>query len=244
MITAGETIRKADAFWADYFGCTVDDINGNKTIVGVHKALESYDGVLVFRHGSACIVSVPEQTPEIERQRLRAATPELAFDPDFLARNFVVWRDRVSPPAWVGVCDRADFKPPPSNARLLTKADEAAVRKLAEGCGELAWKQSKLTIDREPNFGLYVDNVIVAASSYLVMGGVLAYIGVVTHPQHRGHGYARQVVAASMAYAFEKGLIPMWRTPHANAAAIALGSSIGFKHYASTRDVQLVESEF
>jgi RimJ/RimL family protein N-acetyltransferase len=241
---ASDTRKKVDAFWADYFGASPADLNGKKTLVFPHKALESYDGVLVFRHADACLVSVPENTPDIERERLRKATPDQAFEPDFLARNFVVWKDRVSPPAWVGVCDPADFKDAPSAARLLAKSDEDAVGRLAEGCGETAWTQSKLALEREHNFGLFEGRDLVAASGYLVMGNALAYVGVITHPQHRGKGHARKVAAASIRNAFERGLVPMWRTPHANEAAIALAKSLGFSHYASTRDVRLVEVEF
>jgi RimJ/RimL family protein N-acetyltransferase len=241
---ASDTLKRVDGFWAAYFGAAPADLNGKKTAVFTHQALQGYDGVLVFRHADACLVSVPENTPEIERERLRKATPEQAFDVDFLARNFVVWKDRVSPPAWVGVCDPADFRDAPSPARLLTREDEDAVRRLAEGCGETAWTQSKLALEREHNFGLFEGKDLVAASGYLAMGDVLAYVGVITHPQQRGKGYARKVAAASIRYAFERGLVPMWRTPQANEAAVALAKSLGFSHYASTRDVRLVESEF
>jgi GNAT superfamily N-acetyltransferase len=244
MMPATDSLRKVDAFWAGYFGCAPEDLHGSKTLVVPHAALQGYDGVLVFRHGSACIVSVPETVPPVEREKLGAATPERAFDPEFLAKAFVVWKDRISPPAWVGVCERAEFKPASTTARLLTARDSDAIQRLAEGCGELAWKASKLVLDREPNFGVFVGNDIVAASGYLNMGGVLAYIGVVTHPQQRGKGHAKAVVSATMNYAFEKGLVPMWRTPASHEAAIAVARSLGFSPYAFTLDVQLTEDEF
>jgi len=243
-MAAPDSLRRVDAFWAGYFGCSPEDLNGSKTLVVPHAALQGYDGVLVFRHGSACIVSVPDVVPPVERERLAGAPPEQAFNPEFLAKTFVVWKDRVSPPAWVGTCDPADFKPVPTTARLLSAGDVDAIGRLAEGCGELAWKASKLVLDREPNFGLFVGNDIVAASGYLNMGGVLAYIGVVTHPDHRGKGHAKAVVSATMKYAFEKGLVPMWRTPASHEAAISVARSLGFQAYAFTLDVQLTEDEF
>jgi GNAT superfamily N-acetyltransferase len=244
MMAAPDSLRKVDAFWAGYFGCAPEDLNGSKTLVLPHAALQGYDGVLVFRHGGACLVSVPDVVPAVERAKLAAAPPDQAFNPEFLAKTFVVWKDRVSPPAWVGICDRADFRPVPTTARLLTARDGDAIERLAEGCGELAWKASKLVLDREPNFGLFVGNDIVAASGYLNMGGVLAYIGVVTHPAHRGKGYAKAVVSATMNYAFERGLVAMWRTPASNESAISVARSLGFSPYAFTLDVQLTEDEF
>lgn len=244
MITSTDTIRKVDAFWAAYFGCRPEDLNSRQTHVFTHAALEMYEGALVFRHADACIISVPKTVPEIERARLRKGAPQEAFDAKFLARTFVVSTDKVTGPAWVGICDRADFKSLPTTARLLTESDEGAVRRLAEGCGEVAWKQSKLALDRMNNFGLFVGGDIVAASGYIVMGDLLAYIGVVTHPAHRGKGHAKAVVSASMKYAFDKGLVAMWRTPQANESAVGLARSLGFHPYALTYDIQLVEDEF
>jgi len=243
MISA-DTLKKVDAYWASYFGCTLEDLNGSATRVFTHVALADYDGALAFRHGDACILSVPESTPEIERAKLRAAKPAQAFDAQFLAKVFVINSDKVTGPAWVGVADRTSFKPAKSPARLLTAADEAAMRELAEGCGETAWKQSKIAVDRQTNFGLFVGPRLVAASGYLNMGGLLAYIGVITHPDHRGKGYAKSVVTASMSHALEKGLLPMWRTVDAHETAVQLAGAMGFQKYASTLDVQLTEDEF
>ncbi len=212
--------------------------------MGPHRALQGYDGALVFRRGEACVVSVPETVPEIERAKLRAAAPEQVFDPKFLAKVFVVSTDRVTGPAWIGIADRSDFKPARGGARLLGAADKAAVLRLAEGCGEMAWKQSKLVADREPLFGLTEGSEIVAAAGYLVMGGLVAYIGVITHPGHRGKGHSRAAGAAAMEFAFERGLVALWRTPEANAPALAIGKSLGFQPYARSYDVQLLEDEF
>jgi len=243
-MTSPDTLRKVDAYWAAYFGCTTGDLNGRETRVFTHAALENYDGALAFHHGASCIVSVPATTPEIERSKLRAASPAQAFDAGFLSRVFVISTDKVTGPAWVGIADRASFHPQKSAARLLTEADEPAMRQLAEACGETSWKQSKLSLDRHPNFGVFEQATLVAASGYLDMGGVLAYIGVVTHPGYRGRGFAKAVVSASMTYAFEKGLVALWRTLQSNESAVALAGAMGFELYASTLDVQLTEDEF
>jgi len=243
MISA-DTLKKVDAYWASYFGCAVAELNGNATKVFTHKALGAYDGALAFRHGESCILSVPESSPEIERAKIRAAKPAQAFDKQFLAKVFVINSDNITGPAWVGVADGSSFKATKTQARLLTAADEAAMRELAEGCGETAWKQSKIAVDRQTNFGLFVGPKLVAASGYLNMGGLLAYIGVITHPDHRGKGYAKSVVAASMTHALEKNLFPMWRTLEAHETAVQLAGAMGFQKYASTLDVQLTEDEF
>jgi hypothetical protein len=243
MISA-DTVTKVDAYWASYFGCKTAELNGKQTLVFTHAALAGYDGALAFRHGEACIVSVPESTPEVERAKLRAGKPSEVFDAKFLARVFVIDSDKVTGPAWVGFADRGGFRPLKSDARPLTSADEAAMRELAEGCGETAWKQSKIAADRLTNFGLFAGGKLVAASGYLNLGGLLAYIGVITHPAHRGKRYAHMVASASMSHALESHLLPMWRTLDAHESAVRLAGTLGFEKYAATLDVQLTEDEF
>ena len=244
MMIPADTLKKVDAYWASYFDVSAADLAGEETRVVPHSALAGFDGALVFRRGRACIVSVPESTPEIERLKLRAAKAAEAFDPKFLAKVFVISPDRVTGPAWLGIADRADFKSAKSSARVLVDADEQALEMLAEGCGEHAWKQSKLLEVRKPLFGLFVGKDLAAVSGYVVLGNVLAYIGVIAHPAHRGKGHAKAVVSSAVADAFSKGYVAQWRTPEANEGAVSLAKAMGFQHYASTYDVQLVETEF
>ena len=226
-----------DEFWAGYFGCRPENLGEAKTLVVPHAALRDYEGVLAFRHGEACIVSVPATVPEVERRTLRGAPPERAFDPRVLARSFVVGEECVSPTAWVGVCEPEDFRPAPSSARPLTIDDFDGVCRLAEACGE------RFGVDRDPMFGRFVGAELVAVSTYVGMGE-LAYVGIVTHPRHRGRGHGKAVASAAMEHAFGRGLIPMWRTVASNGPAIAVARSLGFRPYALTMEVQLTADPF
>lgn len=237
-------LRRVDEYWAAYFGCSTADLDEDRTLVVPHAALRGYDDAVAFRHGPACIVSVPETVPEIGREKLRGAPPDRAFDPEVLAKSFVVWQDQVSPPAWVGICVPADFRPLPSSARLLTVDDSDAIRRLAEGCGEGAWNASEFYLRRDPTFGIFAGEELVAASGYVNLDGALAYIGVVTHPEHRGRGCAKAAASASMEFALDLGLVPMWRTVASNEPAIAVARSLGFLPYAYTIDVQLTPGDF
>src|SRR5258707_13765643 len=102
MISA-DTIAKVDAYWASYFGCKAPGLNGKQTLVFTHPALAGYDGALAFRHGEACIVSVPESTPEVERAKLRAAAPAEVLGATCLARVFSIDRDTETGASWVGL---------------------------------------------------------------------------------------------------------------------------------------------
>src|SRR6516162_6381991 len=53
LFSAPERLRRIDAYWAEFFGCSVQDLHRDKTVVVTHKALERYEGALVFRRASS-----------------------------------------------------------------------------------------------------------------------------------------------------------------------------------------------
>ncbi len=245
-MVAPESLGRIDAYWASYFGCRPEELLSPGTRVLPHAALMGYPGVLAFRRGAACVVSVPEALPKRAVEEIRRRSPDEIFAPDFLAGVFRDDLDTVTGPAWLGVADRTGFRPAPHpSVELIDPGRHTpALRRLAEACGELAWRQSKVVLDRAPLFGFFSGEEVMAASAYQMLGEVLGYIGVVSHPGHRGKGYGRAVVTASMEHALGKGLIAQWRTLRSNAPAIALAAKMGFQEYATTLDVRLIESYF
>jgi len=241
-----ESLRRIDGYWAAYFGCRPEDLRSPGTRVLPHAALMGYPGVLAFRRGPSCVVSIPEALPQRVVEEIARRSPDEVLDRDFLAGVFGNDVDTVTGPAWLGVADGDGYRPAPNPAVRLLDVDRhtAALRRLAEACGELAWRQSKVVFDRQPLYGYFEGEDVMAASAYEVLGGVLAYIGVVSHPAHRGRGYGRAVVTASMDHALGKGLLCQWRTLRSNAPAVALAQAMGFQEYAATVDVRLIESYF
>jgi hypothetical protein len=208
-MTSPESLRKIDSYWAAYFGCRPEDFQRPGTRVLPHAALMGYSGVLAFKRGPCGVVSIPEMLPRRIVDEITRRSPEDLLDRDFLSGVFGNDVDTVTGPAWLGVADRGDFQPDPHPAVRLLDAGlhMPALRRLAEACGELAWRQSKVVFDRHPLFGYFEGGEIMAASAYAILGGVLGYIGVVSHPGHRGRGHGRAVVTASMEHALGKGLI-------------------------------------
>ncbi len=244
-MTAPQTLSRVDAWWAGYFGCRPEDLRQDRTLVVPHAALTGYIGAVAFRRGPACVVSIPEMLPRAIGEALSRRPPGEAFDAGFLQQVFGDDIDALTGPAWLGVADRGDFRPAPSPAvRLLGPADTPSLRRLAEGCGELAWGQSKVALDRAPLFGYVQRGEIVAASSYEVLGSAVAYVGVVTHPANRGRGCGRAAASASVEHALGRDLVALWRTLQSNERALAVGRSLGFREYAHTLDVRLAEPHF
>ncbi|SJN12842.1 probable acetyltransferase [Leucobacter sp. 7(1)] len=79
-------------------------------------------------------------------------------------------------------------------------------------------------------FGAFEGDTLVAVgSSYpFEEDGALADMGVVTHPDHRGHGHARSVIRALARAALAADHEPQYRCQIDNTASVKLASRSGF----------------
>jgi RimJ/RimL family protein N-acetyltransferase len=162
------------------------------------------------------------------------------FNPGFWRDLFRGETDRVLGPAWLAYADVSDFNPATTEAvKLLSAEDDGLLRAFASDCSELDWEHSGIEFGHSPIFGYFTDGKILAATNYEVWGARIAHIGVVTHPSYRGKGYGRAVVSAAADYALGHDLIAQYRTLESNLPSVAVGRSVGFRHYASTIKVVL-----
>jgi GNAT superfamily N-acetyltransferase len=94
--------------------------------------------------------------------------------------------------------------------RRLTARDVPAALELSRAA---AWNQTAddwvrlLALDPEGCLGCECDDHLVATATLLAYGGDLAWLGMVlTHPDYRRRGFARQVVEAALALADRHGI--------------------------------------
>jgi GNAT superfamily N-acetyltransferase len=97
-----------------------------------------------------------------------------------------------------------------SMVRLLTKKDIPAAFALSDGAG---WNQTEedwyrlLRLEPLGCFGYQEEDRIVATTTLLCHGTELAWLGMVlTHPDYRRRGLARQLVEAALAVADSRGI--------------------------------------
>lgn len=78
-------------------------------------------------------------------------------------------------------------------------------------------------------YGIFKDGKLVAtAGERLSMDGFTEVSAIVTHPEHIGQGYAKQLTAYMANAIFSKGQIPFLHTGHTNNKAISLYQKLGF----------------
>lgn len=78
-------------------------------------------------------------------------------------------------------------------------------------------------------FGIYKDNQLVAVTGErMKMNDLTEVSAIVTHPDHTGKGYAKQLITHVVNRIFEENKIPYLHVVESNLGAIALYEKLGF----------------
>tara|TARA_R110000868_G_scaffold58546_3_gene180737 strand:- start:2608 stop:3285 length:678 start_codon:yes stop_codon:yes gene_type:complete len=85
------------------------------------------------------------------------------------------------------------------------------------------------TADLGNYYGIFKDNQLVAITGErMQMDDFIEVSAVITHPEHTGKGYAKQLVAHTANAIFEQNKIPFLHVAEANLGAIKLYEKLGF----------------
>ncbi|QDW61579.1 GNAT family N-acetyltransferase [Oerskovia sp. KBS0722] len=113
--------------------------------------------------------------------------------------------------------------------RRLTAQDATAFSVFEASAPEQDLDDAYVELDHWAVFGAFEGERLVAAASMYPWGGSrLADTGVLTLPDAREKGHARQVVRAISRYALSQGYEPQYRCQVDNAASRALAARAGF----------------
>lgn len=86
------------------------------------------------------------------------------------------------------------------------------------------------TADLGNYYGIYKDNKLIAVTGErMKMNEYTEVSAVVTHPEHTGKGYAKQLLAYTSDKIFSEGKIPYLHVAETNTGAIRLYEKLGFK---------------
>jgi GNAT superfamily N-acetyltransferase len=228
------------AYWASFLGCTPAQLETPGTWVGPHAGLADYQGVYLLRRGESCVVSVPAPLLARVTAQLSGLPAAASFDVTRLRHLFGDAVERIVGPAWQGYLRADDFRPAAEpNVRQLTATDDPTLRRLEEACDEQEWEQVGIGRAEQVVFGAFVGDQLVAAAMGEPRVATLLHIGIITHPDYRGHGHGRAVVSAISAYGLAVGLVPRYQALAANTPSVAIARALGFTHYATTLAVRL-----
>jgi GNAT superfamily N-acetyltransferase len=234
------TTAHVDTQWAATLGCGIEDLRRSGVQVAPHGTLAGYRGAMLLRRGNSCIVSVPLALVAAVRQHTAGRTADEVFTASFLTDLFGTAVERLVGPAWQGYADRSDFLAHPTRGtRRLASEDEWALHQLEMACDRTEWEHSTIVWGQPPVFGCFVGKEVVAAGTLRPWGAGILSVGIITHPVHRGKGYARAVVSTMSAYGLAQGAVLRYQTRRANAPAVAIAQTLSYQEYGLTLAVRL-----
>jgi len=86
------------------------------------------------------------------------------------------------------------------------------------------------TVELGSYFGIYKDEALIAVTGErMKMDGFTEISAVVTHPEHTGKGYAKQLLAHTSNKIFDEDKIPYLHVADTNVGAILLYEKLGFR---------------
>jgi GNAT superfamily N-acetyltransferase len=205
-----------------------------------HAGLAGYHGAWIFWRGKTTVISVPEEWVAEVAAHATSLIPGEPATTDTAAFLFGLRVGRLVGPTYHGYAERGDFHPVLSpHVRSLTSADRESFLHLAAACDPIEWEHSALGTGVENVFGYFEGGELLAACKTVRRGPRAADHGVITHPEHRGHGYGRAVVSASMQHALDRGDLVVYQTLVANLPAVAIARALGCHDYARHLAVRL-----
>ncbi|GAB3191160.1 GNAT family N-acetyltransferase [Nesterenkonia suensis] len=139
---------------------------------------------------------------------------------------------QASPPAGIAVSFDTEHV---TDLMAACPADDVAGSGLADAVWAAALVADR-TSRQDPQIA---EEQVLAAAGREVWQQMIAQLGVLSHPEHRGRGHGRSIAAVAMEEAFVDGLIPQWRAAWENPASRRAATRLGFTLAGSQTTVAL-----
>lgn len=216
------------------------DPEGTHRQIGVDDDLPIEYPLVVYRMPGYCLTAV---TPDLEEALdLLWEQPE-ERGPVELLQPLLEHVDLQADGAQLLHVTQQTLRPCPAPeggvCRMLSQADDEALEQFLDAltipervAGALDWTEG-------PCMGLFQDGRLWSAASLRDFGEGLLDVTVSTHPEARGRGLGRAVVAALCRDALEEGRLVQYRHDNTNPASAALAAAVGFTPLATVEGVIL-----
>lgn len=221
-------------YWAADLGCPVESLLAQPVQILTHgRSLGGYNGIFaLFRNGMATISFPPAAIDE-----LRGWLPTAPIAAAQFAKAYNDLGFRIVGPACLSYAEQVPS--PDHPVRMLTERDQSALERLRASCESTEWQHGGSDSGAAALSGVFAGDDLASVAGYEVWGGTIAHISVITHPAHRGRGYAKGAVADVARTALTGGFIPQYRTLESNGPSMSVARALGFNHYATSVAVKL-----
>jgi len=231
---ASRLTEYVDGVWATAFGLEVADLHlSTAQVVTPAPWLAEYNGIFVLRLGATTLVSAPPS------HRAVAADLAVGRDVDDVAREI---GGTVVGPSQHAYLHRDDHVAPTEPTTTRVTIGDLEPLRLAVPDHE--WAEGGFDVDTDHVWAAFGDDsatTIVAAGKLTEFDGRPANIGLLTHPAHRGRGFAGLLTADMTTWAIsEAGAeVVRYRALTTNHASLAVARRAGFTAYGENVAIRL-----
>jgi GNAT superfamily N-acetyltransferase len=197
-------------------------------VVAQHD-LEERQRVILYTLAHADVVLTP---PGLHARIAATLDPAARLKPDALPEALP---DTLRA-SWLNFVWYAGREPPsaPGAVRVLNAGDAELLAQLHQACPEQDRELGDVYITQPLVVGWFEDERLLAAASHLV-DGAMADIGVLTHPDARGRGLGRAVVAETIRLSMRAGLSVQYNTQDDNIGSRRIAERLGLQWFLDER---------
>lgn len=239
----GTLFDVVDAAWADLLGCSVELLRTQGAhLVPGSRALSNYQVYMARLPDSVLVWCLPGHQATARRVLSTTAVEDL-FCPATCREIARVDGQLDLVAVRHSFVDRNGFHPANGAAGERLGWEDPQLDQLRQACGEEDWSQGGFE-DRQGAllYGLRDGGRLVAAGNMTDFRGVPADVGIVTHPAHRGQGFARRLVSHMVAEQLSAVGLVRYRALETNVPSLAVARSLGFVARGEHLRVRLAES--
>ncbi len=221
-----ENWERVDNWAAELFGVPLSMLWQPGVTVGMHAGLGDYPGIVVAGRKGGVHVSLPGWAGRTMIDELVEESPADLLSVMFWKNHPATEGHKVLGPTIHAFTD--EQLAAPLVVEQIPAADIAGWRDVVS---RRKWEDSGFAGEVPLAFAVRSGGDIAAAANLTVFRGVPSDVGVLTHPKHRGKGYASRVAKAATAYAVRSHGIARYRAEADNPRSRAIASSLGFEDY-------------
>ncbi|MDI2131314.1 GNAT family N-acetyltransferase [Yinghuangia seranimata] len=240
-MTGDSLVTRVRGLWERLAGAPVSfPSNGGVSVAVSPDSLlcpPSWAGVV--RVGDGAIVTAPDDG---QARLLRRALEKVPVHSVVSADQFgpMLPVAEVLGPAALAYLSRDDFRPARGDAVITClPPGHRDVLALVDSVGPEDADESGIAEIDSPVFLVREGSELLAAAGYRMWPTSTAHLSVLTAPQQRGRGLARQVASAAVGHALDADLLPQWRARPAASRRVA--AALGFRHLGDQLSLRLGE---
>lgn len=249
MKITGKALEKVVyEFWADRFGCSLEDFSKAGTLFIRDKEITDPSRMILYQVDKMSVVRIfPALADQIWVQDKHPETLKMEEIQSMLGDGRQV---SVSSTLLDKYLDPEDFTFFDPNGefparRVDAEKDKSILFSLFESCTKEDLDAADIYID-DPDpviFGLFDGEKMVAYASHRYWGESIADMGVLIHPEYRSQGLGKAVISALCEWCIQNKVVPMYRVFSHHEYSRRIPLALGFKDMVLVESLKVLEKQ-